>query len=101
VRAGLPTPGAQVLLMTPDGPRRADLAVDLPDGRLLVLEVDGIHHADPRVRLQDAAKDAAIVAQGHQVLRIPVLSVRSGEATIVTQLTAIRRAAEQRTQHWA
>jgi hypothetical protein len=98
VRAGLTAPRPQVEVATPDGGRWFDLAVDLPDGRLLLLEVDGMHHVDPSVRLKDAAKDAAAIAAGHQVLRIPVLGLRASEATIIRQLTSIRSAAERRAQ---
>ena len=72
VRAGLPRPRRQVVIETPDGPRRVDMVVDLQDGRLLVIEVDGLHHLTLEVRLADAVKDAAIIAGGGQVLRIPV-----------------------------
>jgi very-short-patch-repair endonuclease len=94
VRSGLSRPRTQVVIDTPEGGRRVDLVVDLPDGRLLVIEVDGPHHAASDVRLADSAKDAAIIAGGNQVLRIPALAVREAEATVVAQLTAIRRAAE-------
>jgi very-short-patch-repair endonuclease len=96
VRAGLPRPRRQVVVDTPEGPRRVDLVVDLPDGRLLVLEVDGIHHAEPGVRLADAVKDAAIVAAGHQVLRLPVQGVRADPGAVLRQLTAIREMAARR-----
>ena len=95
-RAGLPAPRTQGLVMTSAGARRVDLVVDLPDGQVLVLEVDGVHHSDPDVRANDAAKDAAVIAAGHQVLRIPALAIRTRQETIVRQLTAIRRSAEQR-----
>jgi len=98
VRAGLPAPRAQGLVITSVGPRRMDLVVDLPDGQLLVLEIDGPHHADPAVRANDAAKDAAVLADGHRVLRIPLLSVRTRPESIVRQLTAIRLSAEHRAQ---
>ena len=96
VRAGLPAPRRQVVVETPDGPRRVDLAVDLPDGRLLVLEVDGVHHAEVGVRLADAVKDAAVVAAGHQVLRLPVHVVRADPRTVLGQLVGIRDAAYPR-----
>jgi very-short-patch-repair endonuclease len=95
-RAGLPRPRRQVVVDTPEGPRRVDLVVDLPDGGLLVLEVDGVHHADLGVRLADAVKDAAVVAAGHRVLRIPVQGVRTDRGAVLRQLTTIREMAVQR-----
>jgi very-short-patch-repair endonuclease len=98
VRAGLPRPRRQVVIETPQGLRRVDLVVDLPDGRLLVIEVDGIHHLTPDVRLADALKDAAIIAGGDQVLRIPVTALRLQKDVLLRQLIAIRQAAERRTR---
>jgi very-short-patch-repair endonuclease len=95
-QVGLPRPRRQFVVVTPDGPRRVDLAVDLPDGTLLVLEVDGPHHLDPVVRRDDAVKDAALIAAGHAVLRIPVAMVRSDRARVRAQLEAIVRAAGRR-----
>lgn len=89
-RLGLPQPRRQVSVSTFDGPRRVDLVVDLPDGRLLAIEVDGPHHTTLAVRVRDAAKDAALVAAGYQVLRIPVPLVRRDPETVMRQLRAIR-----------
>jgi very-short-patch-repair endonuclease len=92
---GLPEPRRQQVIETPDGPRRVDLAVDLPDGRTLVIEVDGVHHADSRVREADAVKDAALVAAGYVVLRIPASLLRRDPRTVRTQLRTIREAARR------
>ena len=94
--AGLPRPRRQTVVDTLDGPRRVDLAVDLPDGSVLVVEVDGVHHLDADVRLADAAKDAAVIAAGNAVLRLPVAAVRRDPGRVNAQFVAIRRAAEQR-----
>ena len=96
MRAGLPAPRRQVVVMTSEGPRRVDLAVDLPDGRTLVVEVDGPHHADPRVRLADSAKDSAVIAAGNVVVRIPAQSVRTDAAQLTAQFATIRAAAQRR-----
>ncbi|MDA8434529.1 MAG: DUF559 domain-containing protein [Actinomycetales bacterium] len=96
VRAGLPRPRRQVVVDTPEGPRRVDLVVDLPDGGLLVLEVDGMHHTETGIRLADAAKDAAVVAAGHRVLRLPVQAVRADPGAVLRQLTTIRELAARR-----
>lgn len=88
-QVGLPEPRRQVTILTPDGPRRVDLAVDLPDGRILVIEIDGVHHYDARVREDDAVKDAALLAAGYVVLRIPVTLLRRRPGTVLAQLRAI------------
>ena len=90
-RAGFRKVRRQVVITTPDGPRRVDLATELPDGSLLIVEVDGPHHADARQRRQDAVKDAAAVAAGHRVLRIPVVDVRTDPHQVLAQLRAIHR----------
>lgn len=83
----------QLLVDTPDGRFPVDLAVRLRDGRLLVIEVDGPHHDDPRQRERDAVKDAALIAAGHVVLRIPVTLLRRTPAVVRAQLRAIADAA--------
>ena len=86
---GLGTARRQQVVATPDGPRRVDLVVDLPDGRPLAIEIDGPQHADPRVREADAVKDAALVAAGYVVLRIPTSLLRRSPETVRAQLRAI------------
>jgi very-short-patch-repair endonuclease len=91
-RAGLPEPRRQVVIAG----RRRDLVVDLPDGSVLVIEVDGPQHDDPRARWVDAQRDAELVALGYLVLRIPAYAVRAEAARIVAHLVTIRRNAERR-----
>jgi hypothetical protein len=93
---GLGVPRRQVLVRTPDGVRRCDLAVDLPDGRVLVIEVDGPFHDDPAVRRADAAKDAAVVAAGCLVLRIPWSGGAHRREEVRAQLGAIAEGARRR-----
>ncbi len=93
---GLGIPRRQVLIMTPDGARPADLVVDLPDGRLLVIEVDGPHHTDPAVRIADAAKDASFIAAGAVVLRIPWSGGRRRRDEVRAQLMRIAAASQRR-----
>lgn len=95
-RAGLTAFRRQHAVLTAEGERRYDLVVGLPDGTLLLIEVDGPTHDDPARRAADLAKDAAALALGHQVLHIPVQLLASEQARIVEQLTRIRRAAEAR-----
>lgn len=70
VRAGLPRPRRQFVLETPEGPRHYDLAVDLPDGTLLLIEVDGPRHRDAEVQRNDRLKDEAAAAAGHLLIRV-------------------------------
>jgi very-short-patch-repair endonuclease len=93
---GLGPVGRQQVVETPEGLRRVDLVVDLPDGRTLAIEVDGPQHADPRVREGDAAKDAALVAAGYVVLRIPASLLRRSPGTVLAQLRAIVDSARRR-----
>lgn len=95
-RAGFTSIRRQHAMKTPDGERRYDLVVDLPDGSLLLIEVDGPAHDDPARRAADLAKDAAAVALGHQVLHLPVQVLVSDELRIVAQFVRIRTAAEAR-----
>ena len=95
-RAGLTSFRRQHVVQTPDGERRYDLVVDLPDGSLLLIEVDGPTHDDPARRAADLAKDSAAVALGHQVLHVPVQVLVSDELRIIAQFARIRTAAEAR-----
>ncbi len=99
-RAGFTAYRRQVRVQTMDGPRPYDLGVELADGTLLLIEADGVHHLDPRVREADAAKDAAAAALGHRVIRIPVQVMGQHEARIVQQLSRIRVEAEKRARPW-
>lgn len=86
----------QVVIRTPRGTRRFDLGVQLADGTLLLIDVDGPHHQDPAVRALDVAKDAEAIALGHATFRIPVESLSVARAQLLRQLTRIRVEAERR-----
>ena len=88
-RAGLVRIRRQVLIRTPRGRRPVDVLVELPDGSLLAIEVDGVHHADPAVRAVDAEKDAALLAAGIPVIRIPVQWLRSDPEAVLALLRQI------------
>ena len=100
LRAGFTSFRRQVRVDTVDGSRPYDVGADLADGTLLLLESDGVHHLDPRVREADATKDAAAAALGHRVVRIPVQLLGQHEARIVQQLSRIRIQAEKRVRPW-
>jgi hypothetical protein len=91
-RAGLSAPRRQV--GSTGG--RHDLEVTLPDGMVLVVEIDGPMHESPESRWSDAARDAAVAADGKLQMRIPAFAVRHQQLEVVTRLSAIRRAAESR-----
>lgn len=88
-RAGLGVPRKQVRIQTPSGLRRVDLLVELPDGRMLVIEVDGPHHLDPLVRADDAVRDAELIALGYLVLRIPVTALRQDPGAVLASLRGL------------
>lgn len=92
-QAGLGVPRRQVLIQTPAGPRRVDLLVVLPDGRRLVIEVDGPHHLDPRVQAADAERDAELTALGYVVLRMPVAALAQDSARVLESLRRLARPA--------
>jgi very-short-patch-repair endonuclease len=97
-RAGLTSYRRQHVVMTSDGPRRYDLVVDLPDGTLLLVEVDGPRHDDPRRRAADMEKDASAIAAGHRVLRVPVVVLTHDEASVVRRFAGIRASARARSR---
>lgn len=84
-RAGLSEPRRQVR----SGASRHDLEVDLPDGRVLVIEVDGPHHDSPEARWADAERDVRLVAEGKLLLRIPSYAVRREPQRVVARLRGI------------
>lgn len=92
VRAGLPAPRRQVEVSTSEGVLRLDVLIELRDGRLLNVEVDGPHHQDPLQRARDAARDAALIALGYIVLRIPSTEVRLAPEGVVRRLRLIAQA---------
>ena len=84
-RAGLPEPARQVANLG----RRHDLALQLPDGRTLVIEVDGPYHDVPEKRRADAEHDAALAAEGVVVLRVPGYAHRHHADQVVARLRQI------------
>ena len=91
-RAGLPAPRRQVR----SSAGRHDLEVDLADGTVLVIEVDGPQHDTPEARWVDAARDAVHAADGKLVIRIPAYASRHEPHLVVARLRAIGEAAQAR-----
>lgn len=89
VRAGLPRPERQFVLETPEGPRPYDLAVELPDGTLLLIEVDGPRHREERVQRNDRLKDRAAAAAGHLLIRIDPYEAWRDPWTVLAMLRTI------------
>ena len=78
------------------GGRRHDLEIDLADGTVLVLEIDGPVHDSPEARWADAARDAGIAAEGKLVVRISAYDIRHDPARVVAALRRIGDAARIR-----
>ena len=71
----------------PDGRRRyLDVEWKLPDGRILVVEVDGAIHVEPLEWYHDQLRQNEVVIGGSPVLRYPSVVVRSEEPIVVDQL---------------
>ncbi|WP_375502973.1 hypothetical protein [uncultured Jatrophihabitans sp.] len=93
LRAGLPRPRRQALRRDPHGRwRYVDAEFDLPDGVVLVVEVDGAVHLQPRSYWDDLDRQNEIVIDGSPVLRFASLGVRLAEQRVVDQLRRMRRA---------
>ena len=92
-RAGLRPPARQRLRHDRDGRARwLDAEFVLPDGQLLVVEVDGRGHMEVENWLDDADRDNEVVIDGRLVLRFPSLTVHLDSARVVDQLRRIRLA---------
>jgi very-short-patch-repair endonuclease len=92
-RAGLTAPQRQAFRRDPDGGvRYLDAEFALPDGSLLVVEVDGRGHLEVRRWLDDLSRQNEVVIDGRTVLRFASLAIRLGEGKVVDQLRRMRLA---------
>jgi hypothetical protein len=90
-RAGLGQPRRQALRRERSGKVRwLDAEFDLSDGRVLVVEVDGAVHLQPRSYWDDMDRQNEIVIDGRPVLRFASLTVRLDAARVVDQLARMR-----------
>ncbi|HZZ96506.1 MAG TPA: hypothetical protein VFE19_05815 [Jatrophihabitantaceae bacterium] len=86
-RNRLQAPRRQGVRTDPNGLRRyLDVEWELPDGRILVVEVDGAIHVEPLEWYNDQLRQNEVVIGGSPVLRYPSVIVRSEEAIVVDQL---------------
>lgn len=76
-RRGLPEPFRQVRHTEPDGRLRFTDAEFHVAGRVLIVEIDGAGHLDAHVREDDQLRQNELTIEGHAVLRIPALGLRS------------------------
>lgn len=85
---GLPAPTRQVLRERPDGTQYLDAEWEEFG---LVMEVDGVQHDLPWMRLADTLRDLALVAEGRGVLRIALLAWRLDQDRVLDALEAVFR----------
>lgn len=92
-RAGLGPPRRQRLRREWDGKVRwLDVEFDLPDGTVLVVEIDGRGHLEVENWLDDADRDNEVVIDGRSVLRFPSITVRLNGGRVIDQLRRMRLA---------
>ena len=85
----LAVPGRQSVRRDPAGRRRyLDCEWDLPDGRVVVLEVDGSHHVEVEHWEADMKRERAIVVSRRTVLRCTANEARNEQAALARDLRA-------------
>ncbi len=88
--AGLAEPTRQVVRTDKEGRRRyLDCVWILPDGRVIVLEVDGSFHAEVAAWWKDMRRERAVVVSGDTVLRCSTIELRLEAADVLADLKAI------------
>lgn len=88
--AGLALPARQRVRKDKDGRRRyLDCEWDLPDGRVIVLEIDGSFHMETDRWWKDMKRERAIVISGRTVLRCSSVEIRLEPHEIIADLVAI------------
>ena len=92
-RAGLGRPHRQVLRREPSGKvRYLDVEFVLPDGTVLVVEIDGTGHLDIETWWEDTRRENEIVIAGRPVIRFPSVAIRLADDQVVDQLRRARLA---------
>ena len=86
-RHGLPAPVRQAVRRERSGRRRyLDASWQRPDGKLVVVEVDGALHLAPRRWWDDQLRQNELALTDALVLRFPSVVVRTEESLVVDQL---------------
>jgi hypothetical protein len=89
-RFSLVPPDRQVVRLDREGRRRyLDCEWHLPDGRVLVLEIDGAHHMRAEHWESDLRRERGIVTTGRRVLRCTANEARHDQAALAADLVAI------------
>lgn len=89
-RTGLVPPARQVLRRDRQGRRRyTDAEWDLPDGRVVVLEVDGGIHMEAETWWHDMARERELVIAGKVVIRCSTVELRHDPDRIARDLVAL------------
>lgn len=87
---GLPPPDSQRCRTDRDGVRRwTDAEWRLPDGRVVILEVDGSFHADPAQALEDNRRTRRLVRADRIVIRCTAWELRHEPAQVAGDLVAL------------
>ena len=85
-RFGLPQPRRQVRRKDSEGrDRYVDAAFEV-NGRVLIVEIDGLQHLDANVKIDDQLRANSFALQGDTVLRIPGLALRTNPAPFMRQI---------------
>lgn len=94
--AGLPPPRRQTRRLLAGRRSRTDIEVDLPDGSVLVIEVDGPDHEGAQRRALDAVRDLGNLAQGRVTVRVTPWMLVYRRQELIDALVRVRVAAERR-----
>ena len=99
--AGLPAPRRQQVVRVRGREGHTDCEVDLPDGSVLVLEVDGDDHNDERARVLDSLRDLSNAAATRPTVRVTPWALVHRRAELLAALRAVREAAQARAAYRA
>ena len=89
-RFGLLLPDRQVIRRDRNGRRRyLDCEWRLPNGSIIVLEVDGAHHLEVEQWEADVKRERGVVITGRRVLRATANEARHDQAELAADLEAI------------
>jgi hypothetical protein len=94
--AGLPAPRRQTPRYLDGTLRFTDVEVDLPDGSVLVVEVDGRDHDAADRRAADTLRDLDNLVEGRVTVRVTSWALVHRRRQLVARFAAVRAAAEGR-----